>query len=248
VAAPAPAQPQRALLAVQGGRLTWVQVVGVWLDVAVSVSSTRHRRAPLMGPSSVFFPSVFFRPYDPTPDLRLNRQYPLRVGRCALARMRSAEWTGSADPQPQPPIMTSFWATTKVQFRHRHRWPTKAAAVGDGARAKCSKRPASLWAQDEAVPLGSVVAVVVAESVDHHALVRDRRGNGPVRSADRDLVVSIDRARQAAAVGCGNRSTRPVPDAGRPRWIQGGCSTCWVIRSSNVARSTTSCAQWLPAT
>jgi hypothetical protein len=38
-------------------------------------------------------------------------------------------------------------------------------------------------------------------------LVRDRRGNGPVRSADRDLVVSIDRARQVAAVGCGNRST-----------------------------------------
>ena len=89
-------------------------------------------------------------------------------------------------------------------------------------------------------------AVVVEESLDHHALVRDRRGNGPVRSADRDLVVSIDRAHQAAAVGCGNRFTRHVPDAGRPRWIQGGCSTCWVIRSSSVARSTTSCAQWLP--
>ena len=46
---------------------------------------------------------------------------------------------------------------------------------------------------------------------EHQALVRDRRGNGPVRSADRDLVVSIDRARQAAAVGCGNRSHVPRP-------------------------------------
>jgi hypothetical protein len=70
------------------------------------------------------------------------------------------------------------------------------------------------------------------------------------------LAASVEKVRtcssrlrfQAAAVGCGNRSTRNVPDAGRPRWIQGGCSTCWVIRSPNVARSTRSCAQWLPAT
>jgi Uncharacterized alpha/beta hydrolase domain (DUF2235) len=70
------------------------------------------------------------------------------------------------------------------------------------------------------------------------------------------LAASVEKVRtcssrlrfQAAAVGCGNRSTRNVPDAGRPRWIQGRCSTCWVIRSSNVARSTRSCAQWLPAT
>jgi hypothetical protein len=41
-----------------------------------------------------------------------------------------------------------------------------AAAIGDGARAKCSKRPASFWAEDKAVPVGSVVAVVVAESPD----------------------------------------------------------------------------------
>lgn len=33
--------------------------------------------------------------------------------------------------------------------------PTKVAAIGDGAWAKCSKRPASSSAQDEAVPLGS---------------------------------------------------------------------------------------------
>jgi hypothetical protein len=71
--------------------------------------------------------------------------------------------------QPQPPIMTSFWAIVKVEFYHRYLWPTKAAAIGDGARAKCSKRPASLWIQDEPVPLGSVVAVVLAESPDHHA-------------------------------------------------------------------------------
>jgi hypothetical protein len=83
--------------------------------------------------------------------------------------VRSAEWTGSADPKPQPPIMTSFWATVKVEFCHRDLWLTKAAAIGDGARAECSKRPASLGAQDEAVPLGSVVAVVLAESLDHHA-------------------------------------------------------------------------------
>ena len=57
----------------------------------------------------------------------------------------------------------------QVQFCHRYLWPTKAAAIGGGARAKCSKRPASLWIQDEAVPWGSIVAVVVAESLDHHA-------------------------------------------------------------------------------
>jgi hypothetical protein len=34
---------------------------------------------------------------------------------------------------------------------------------------ECSKRPASLWIEDEAVPLGAVVAVVLAESLDHHA-------------------------------------------------------------------------------
>jgi hypothetical protein len=62
-----------------------------------------------------------------------------------------------------------FWATMKVEFYDRYLWPTMVAAIGDGARAKCSKRPASLWAQDEAVPLGSVVAVVVAESPDHYA-------------------------------------------------------------------------------
>jgi hypothetical protein len=32
-----------------------------------------------------------------------------------------------------------------------------------------SKRPASLWIEDEAVPLGAVVAVVLAESLHHHA-------------------------------------------------------------------------------
>ena len=57
----------------------------------------------------------------------------------------------------------------KVEFCHRYLWPTKAAAIGDGARAKCSKRPAFLWAEDEPVPLGSVVAVVLAEPPDHHA-------------------------------------------------------------------------------
>ena len=78
--------------------------------------------------------------------------------------MRSAEWTGSGDPKPQPPIMTSFWATMKVQFYDRYLWPTKAAAIGDGVRTKCSKRPASLLVEDEAVPLGGVVAVVLTES------------------------------------------------------------------------------------
>jgi hypothetical protein len=62
-----------------------------------------------------------------------------------------------------------FWATMKVEFYGRYPWPTKAAATGDGTRANCSKRPASLWAQDEAVPLGSVVAVALAESLDQHA-------------------------------------------------------------------------------
>jgi hypothetical protein len=62
-----------------------------------------------------------------------------------------------------------FWATMEVEFCHRYLWPTKAAAIGDGARADCSKRPASLGVQDEPVPLGSVVAVVLAESPDHHA-------------------------------------------------------------------------------
>ena len=57
----------------------------------------------------------------------------------------------------------------KVKFYDRYLWPTKAAAIGDGARAKCSKRPAFLWAEDEPVPLSSVVAVVLAESLDHHA-------------------------------------------------------------------------------
>jgi hypothetical protein len=44
-----------------------------------------------------------------------------------------------------------------------------AWSVGDGARAKCSKRPAFLWVEDEAVPLGSVAAVVLPESLHHHA-------------------------------------------------------------------------------
>jgi hypothetical protein len=57
----------------------------------------------------------------------------------------------------------------KVEFCHRYLWPTKAAASGDGARAKCSKRPASLWVEYEAAPLGSVVAVILAESPNHHA-------------------------------------------------------------------------------
>ena len=51
----------------------------------------------------------------------------------------------------------------------RYLWPIEAVAIGDGARAKCSKRPTALWAEDEAVPLGGVVAVVLAESSDHHA-------------------------------------------------------------------------------
>jgi hypothetical protein len=62
--------------------------------------------------------------------------------------------------------MTSFWATTKVQFCHRQLWPTKAVVIGDGVRAKCLKRPASLWVEDEAAPLGGVVAVVLAKSPD----------------------------------------------------------------------------------
>jgi hypothetical protein len=33
-------------------------------------------------------------------------------------------------------------------------------------RSKCLKRPASLWVEDEAVPLGGVVAVVLVESPD----------------------------------------------------------------------------------
>jgi hypothetical protein len=65
--------------------------------------------------------------------------------------------------------MTSFWATMKVEFYDRYLWSTEAADIGDGARAKCSKRPASLWAEDEAVLLGSVVAVVLAESLDYYA-------------------------------------------------------------------------------
>jgi hypothetical protein len=52
--------------------------------------------------------------------------------------------------------MTSFWAGMKVQFYDRYLWPTKAAAIGDGARAKCLKRPASLWVENEAMPLGGV--------------------------------------------------------------------------------------------
>jgi hypothetical protein len=57
----------------------------------------------------------------------------------------------------------------KVEFYDRYRWPTTAEGIGDGARAKRSKRPASFWAEDEAVPLGGVVAVVLAESPDHYA-------------------------------------------------------------------------------
>jgi hypothetical protein len=33
-------------------------------------------------------------------------------------------------------------------------------------RVTCLKRPASLWVEDEAVPLGGVVAVVLAKSSD----------------------------------------------------------------------------------
>ena len=54
-------------------------------------------------------------------------------------------------------------------MRHRDLDNDQAAAIGGGARAKCSKRPASLWIQDEPVPLGSVVAMVLAESLDDHA-------------------------------------------------------------------------------
>jgi hypothetical protein len=42
-------------------------------------------------------------------------------------------------------------------------------AIGDGARANRSKRPTALGIEDEAVPLGSVVAVVLAESFNHYA-------------------------------------------------------------------------------
>jgi hypothetical protein len=42
-------------------------------------------------------------------------------------------------------------------------------AIGDGARADRSKRPTALGIEDEAVPLGGVVAVVLAESFNQYA-------------------------------------------------------------------------------
>ena len=61
----------------------------------------------------------------------------------------------------------------KVEFYGRYLWPIKAAAIGDSAEARCSKRPASFWAENEAVPLGSLVAVILAKSPDHHARDQD---------------------------------------------------------------------------
>ena len=52
----------------------------------------------------------------------------------------------------------------KIELSDQYLWPPTAAA-----RAKRLKRPASLRVEDEAVPLGGVVAVVLAESPDHHA-------------------------------------------------------------------------------
>jgi hypothetical protein len=66
--------------------------------------------------------------------------------------------------QSQQPITNTIGDPLKIDLCNKYLWPPTAAA-----RAKCLKRPASLWVQHEAVPLGSVVAVVLAESPDHHA-------------------------------------------------------------------------------
>jgi hypothetical protein len=42
----------------------------------------------------------------------------------------------------------------------------RASSVGEGAKATRSKRPASLWGKDEAVPSGSGIAVIIAEFID----------------------------------------------------------------------------------
>jgi hypothetical protein len=62
--------------------------------------------------------------------------------------------------------MNTIRGHLKIDFCDQYLWPPTAAA-----RAKCLKRPASLWVEDEAVPLGGVVAVVLAESPDY--LARD---------------------------------------------------------------------------
>jgi hypothetical protein len=67
-------------------------------------------------------------------------------------------------PQSQQPIMDTIRGHLKIDFCDQCLWRPTAAA-----RAKCLKRPASLWIEDEAVPLGSVVAVILAESPDHYA-------------------------------------------------------------------------------
>ena len=63
--------------------------------------------------------------------------------------------------QSQQPIMNTIRGHLKIDFCDQYLWPPTAAAP-----AKCLKRPASLWVEDEAVPLGGVVAVVLAESPD----------------------------------------------------------------------------------
>ncbi len=82
--------------------------------------------------------------------------------------------------QSQRPIMTDSGPPVKVEVNDRYLWPTRSLTTrifdrqrqppsGEGARAQCSKRPASLRAEDEAVPLGGVLAVVLAKSPDHYA-------------------------------------------------------------------------------
>ncbi len=57
--------------------------------------------------------------------------------------------------------MNTIRGHLKIDFCDQYHWPPTAAA-----RAKGLKRPASLWVEDEAVPLGGVVAVVLAEAPD----------------------------------------------------------------------------------
>jgi hypothetical protein len=90
----------------------------------------------------------------------------VRNGQTASGRSECASVQGRRELHAKLPNKSVSCQVIKIDHLPVAPQELAAAAIGDGARAKCSKRPASFWAKDKAVPLGGVVAVVVAESPD----------------------------------------------------------------------------------